>query len=789
MASKENFDNCDFTDATLLAQVGESPFKYTIPSDDAMGDILYFACQIGDHCAGGMQKLQVGVTAFWGNAERQSIPSSSFVLGTSVEECNAIQEGTVSESDQIESSALQSFCSDPVLVEGESHMYYRSCLSGPATLTPGGVVNRLFVMQDPFPQDYRVVIGQRTFEFVEGDPDSELGITPVPVNQLYVHHLSGSVVFGQGTEGVRNTAPDAPFPKPYGLFSGEDGNTMIFHLIDLRQVDDWLACIECRCDQLSAGTYLDELTQTGNITGGVNCCSNCTDITTQTVDYRMRYNITYLELQLEDEPVTDVRMLTADISPAAGGVLEHDVFSSEYLPGDQVSPENPHVQRLEMVKPFNEMFKEEFFGRPYGLSPTVQLLRCVAHLHVAAIEMWVEDATTGERICDGKTTYGTDPDTDKDFLTAVSVSDYDPPFEFPEDLMVRFVSEYNATNVHTGVMGYFFLFVAGDDYVSAKETNVTVDLCFSTCDASLLPTLDITPFMEQQENDATEGRQLEIECVDTLAESPSCTFGGLCECETFVNAPESTGCGGVYASAMGDVEVNSVCNKYCGCTSGSALDMVESDNTAESPTETQSSTGGLGDCKDTLESNPACRFGGVCSCEEFANAEESEGCGGLYKTEMGDTVVNEVCALYCDACVVKSAEELFDQAYSEVMTLTMQDHCRYATKECQATLSNLYSCAKEEAGIENVNPMVQQFVIKHGEELALENAKLGTPSLHVGKEDQTVEACSIELQVKPDDSTEDVPSMTREDDVSSSETSKRGSVIALGLSVASFFFA
>lgn len=83
--------------------------------------------------------------------------------------------------------------------------YTRTCLSGPATLTPGGVINRLFVMHDPFPQDYRVVIGQRTFEFVEGDPDSEEGITPVPINQLYVHHLSGSVVFGQGTEGVRQT--------------------------------------------------------------------------------------------------------------------------------------------------------------------------------------------------------------------------------------------------------------------------------------------------------------------------------------------------------------------------------------------------------------------------------------------------------------------------------------------------------------------------------------------------------------------------------------------------------
>ena len=126
MPSKEAFDDCDFTDATLLAQVGESPYEYTI-SKTAMGENLYFACQVGDHCAGGTQKLQVSVTAFWGNAERVSTTPSSFLLGKSVDECTAIQdsEGAISESDQIESSGLQSFCSDPVLVDGEEHTYYR----------------------------------------------------------------------------------------------------------------------------------------------------------------------------------------------------------------------------------------------------------------------------------------------------------------------------------------------------------------------------------------------------------------------------------------------------------------------------------------------------------------------------------------------------------------------------------------------------------------------------------------------------------------------------------------
>ncbi|CAB9531628.1 unknown protein (Partial), partial [Seminavis robusta] len=171
MASKEHFLNCNFTDATLLAQVGESPYDYAVAGDDT-GEVLYFACQVGDHCASGTQKVQVAVSAFAGNpaADRPTVVSS-YSLGTSTEACNEIQEsGAVSQNDAQQANMLRSSCTDPEPT-GEPNTFYRSCLSGPATLTPGGVVNRLFLMAYPYPTDRRVALGQRTFEFVYDTPD------------------------------------------------------------------------------------------------------------------------------------------------------------------------------------------------------------------------------------------------------------------------------------------------------------------------------------------------------------------------------------------------------------------------------------------------------------------------------------------------------------------------------------------------------------------------------------------------------------------------------------------
>jgi hypothetical protein len=119
---------------------------------------------------------------------------------------------------------------------------------------------------------------------------------------------------------------------------------MTFHLIDLRQVDDWLGCIECRCPVSTPGTYFDALTNTGNLTGGVNCCTNCTSLTEPTLDYRMRYNVSYRELTPDGPPVTDVHYVTADISTVVGKFLEHDVPSAAFLPAEQQAPDNPAVQ-------------------------------------------------------------------------------------------------------------------------------------------------------------------------------------------------------------------------------------------------------------------------------------------------------------------------------------------------------------------------------------------------------------------------------------------------------------
>ena len=46
---------------------------------------------------------------------------------------------------------------------------------------------------------------------------------------------------------------------------------------------------------------------------------------------------------------------------------------------------------------------------------------------------------------------GQNPEEDKGFLTAIKVHSHDPPLEFPADRRVKLITEYNATEFHTGV--------------------------------------------------------------------------------------------------------------------------------------------------------------------------------------------------------------------------------------------------------------------------------------------------------------------------------------------------
>ena len=59
-----------------------------------------------------------------------------------------------------------------------------------------------------------------------------------------------------------------------------------------------MECIECRCRDPTTGTYLNVGGGDGQA-GGVSCCTNCTALEGPTVDYRMRYNVSYADIPEE----------------------------------------------------------------------------------------------------------------------------------------------------------------------------------------------------------------------------------------------------------------------------------------------------------------------------------------------------------------------------------------------------------------------------------------------------------------------------------------------------------
>lgn len=766
MPDEQSFFGCRFDESAVeLAPVGQGLLMYTVTEEDATDGTLYFACSVGAHCASGHQKLRVSVSANdddSGVPPRSEPPRSEVLFGESSENCELIQSGVEFDGEFLRSNSLRSECTEPAWSDDDDR-YHVSCLSGPATLTPGGVINSARMLHYPYPTDRRVVVGQRTWEFVSGDPTPPGGagsgggfggVTPVPINQMYVHHLSGRVILGQGTEGIRRSTPDAPFVKPYGSLTGDEGDLMVFHIIDLREVDQWLECVECRCKDAD-GTYLDTGYGDGE-TGGVSCCTNCTDLAGPTVDYRMRYNVSYSDVP-EDEPVTVLSMLTADISPAVGKNLEFDVPSFMFLDPSEQAEADSHVQRLERVAPFRELFKHDFFGADYHGPDTVKLFRCVGHLHIAALGMWLEDVITGETLCAGVGTHGTDPEADKGFLNAISVDNYDTPKIIAADAPVRLVTEYNATTLHTGVMGMLFIFISSERQITREEASLTADVCSAPiCDASLLPA-------------PPSAAEAAAPCEDALASNPACTFGGLCDCETFVNSPESTGCGGTYASDFGDMPVNSMCAKHCGaCGDGDG-------GASSSPASS---------CEDVLVDSPACKFANLCDCAALATAPESTGCGGVYPTQMGDLVLNDLCPNYCDACPDESSDEVIQEKIVEMLEDDLSELCEYSTAECSRFLSNLYSCAGGADRTQELDANVEAVLAKRGRDMAMEHAMLGDASLHVEADERQLDIlpCGSEGEgaddsYDPDVKVPDTPDEDKElgdDDVTAGARSEAG---------------
>lgn len=252
----------------------------------------------------------------------------------------------------------------------------------------------------------------------------------------------------------------------------------------------------------------------------------------------------------------------------------------------------------------------------------------------------------------------------------------------------------------------FSPFVTGDREVSASEADLMINVCSQpTCDTSLLPMLTLEDVAGPV-------------CEDTLAQNPACQFGGLCDCDVIINVAESTGCGGTYSSDAGDLQVDSVCAKSCGCPATN--------------------------CEDTLASSPICQFGQICDCEAFVNSPSSSGCGGVFTSEMGDIMINDYCPSYCNDCPETSQEELLEEAFVEELEADLKDKCQYATEECREALQNAYSCSIERPGFEGLDTIIRRATATHAGRLALKYSKLGSSSLHNGEEarDEGVSECA-----------------------------------------------
>jgi len=575
MKSVEAYDTCNFSpdNAEMLATYGESPYKYTITKEDAQPlpneegkdspshRSLYFSCSIGAHCLG-KQRVRIDVdinysaslgTRSFQSSPREEDPVSKFVLGADKDSCARVQNG---ESESILDRFMESSCSEPKRHAGDygRENWLSSCLSPPLTLTPGGVVNQATIMHYPFPEDHRVIIGRRTWEFVQGDIND---LQLVNVNQLYVHHILGGIVMGNGAESIRRPDEDASFPRPYGRLSGDFDDVMTFHLIDLRETGDgWLPCAECRCKD-TEGSYLgiggsggDGL-DNGKVTGGISCCTNCTALTTPTIDYRMRYNVSWSEVE-EDEPVQPIVTMIGDIALSIGKVVEWDVPEYKYLPTNQRLPKDPTVQVLEHIGPLNKVFGTVDYDDSYKEFEVIEIHRCAGHMHIGGLEAWVVNAETEELICNAKVTYGKNPTEDKGFITSISVQNYDPPIVIAADTTVKIITHYNASIAHTGVMGLFTLFAANHEtsVVHPKETALTIDLCEPACDRSLLPNTDGIPVSV---------------CKDNIKTMYPCIAMNVCDCETFMDMSEVGGCGGDWVTGAGSFPVNAFCAEHCGC--------------------------------------------------------------------------------------------------------------------------------------------------------------------------------------------------------------------------------
>ncbi|KAJ9163974.1 hypothetical protein P3X46_023593 [Hevea brasiliensis] len=395
-------------------------------------------------------------------------------------------------------------CSQDPLENGNHNIKSATFLSPEFVLGPGSVENRNYFNVD-FPRGH---IALKSFNAEVIDRSGN----PVPLHETYLHHwvvdryyqrkdkasatennqrsdykfagnsgiCQGRVLrqyFGLGSE-TRKTATHVP--DPYGIEIGnpaeiptgyEERWMLNVHAIDTRGVEDRLGCTECKCDLYNVTVDENGKPLRPDYTGGFYCCYDRTQCRIRPGfegvkrSLYLRYTVKWVDW---DSSIIPVKIFIFDVTDTGKRITG----------STELSPENGCQVEYE-VMPCN--------GTGVGVDECIDVKRTsltmptggfviygVAHQHTGGTgsTLYRQD---GRVICSSIPTYGEGKEAGNEAGYIVGMSTcYPEPgsVEIADGENLILESKYSRTQMHTGVMGLFYILVA-DQIPKAKPFSHT----------------------------------------------------------------------------------------------------------------------------------------------------------------------------------------------------------------------------------------------------------------------------------------------------------------------------
>lgn len=352
-------------------------------------------------------------------------------------------------------------------------------LSPPFFQGPGSVVNHLYY-DVKFPKGH-IAIKSFNAEVVDENGN------PIPLHETYLHHWlvekyyidksnSKNFVLGRNS-GVCNNTLGQNFglgsetrktltwvPDPYGIVAGdpkevpngyEEKWLMNIHAIDTRGVKDRVGCTECKCSLYNVSK--DDGLSDGYI-GGLHCCHDKMQCELRDGvdggDVRkryLRYTVKWMEW---DEAIVPVKIYIFDITESQKRCkVEYQVD-----PCGEEGISNGRCIDTKITKSILPRGGDLIYG--------------VSHQHSGGLgaALYGQD---GRLICSSFPTYGsgTEPGNEEGYIVGMSTC-YPKPgsIKISDGEILTHVSNYSRSQLHTGVMGLFYLLIAEETPQEPKYT-------------------------------------------------------------------------------------------------------------------------------------------------------------------------------------------------------------------------------------------------------------------------------------------------------------------------------